>query len=195
MNLNSGIGSRTEIGVSGTSGNINATEIYARLEKIENYLRAGGGTTRAQASTVRRSTTTGGASSVSNGSATNSNTDAIAGIGKNKKPAQYWQDIVNNFKKNGKIMLYTNLINTNATEINDMTVGIEFPKGITPFGKTVLEKPENKMEISKQVSVACGKEMQIKYIDKMPQGEGEMSEEQELSNFANEFDIPFDVIE
>ena len=195
MNLNSGIGSRTEIGVSGTSDNINATEIYARLEKIENYLRAGGGAPRVQSNIVRRQTTTGGTSSVSNGSATNSNTDAIAGIGKNKKPAQYWQDIVNNFKKNGKIMLYTNLINTNATEINDMTVGIEFPKGITPFGKTVLEKPENKMEISKQVSVACGKEMQIKYIDKMPQGEGEMSEEQELSNFANEFDIPFDVIE
>ena len=136
-----------------------------------------------------------GTSSVVNGSAQNSNTDAIAGIGKNKKPAQYWQDIVNNFKKNGKIMLYTNLINTNAIEVNDMTVGIEFPKGITPFGKTVLEKPENKMEISKQVSVACGKEMQIKYIDAMPQGVEEMSEEQELSNFANEFNIPFDVIE
>ena len=62
-------------------------------------------------------------------------------------------------------MIYTNLLNTNAVEINDMTVGIEFPKGITPFGKTVLENPENKMEISNQVSIACGKTMQIKYID------------------------------
>lgn len=190
MNSNIGVGSGT-----GTAGNINAKEIYARLEKIENYLRAGGGAPRAQANTARKTVTTGGTSSVENGSATNSYTDAIAGIGKNKKPAQYWPDIVNNFKKNGKIMLYTNLLNTNATEINDMTVGIEFPKGITPFGKTVLEKPENKMEISKQVSVACGKEMQIKYIDTKPQGVGEMSEEQELSNFANEFNIPFDVIE
>ena len=190
MDSNIEIGSGT-----GTGGNINTTEIYARLEKIENYLRSGGGKTRPQANTSRRTNSTMGTSSVVNGSAQNSNTDAIAGIGKNKKPAQYWQDIVNNFKKNGKIMLYTNLINTNAIEVNDMTVGIEFPKGITPFGKTVLEKPENKMEISKQVSVACGKEMQIKYIDKMPQGVGEMTEEQELSNFANEFDIPFDVIE
>lgn len=190
MNSNIGVGSGT-----GTAGNINAKEIYARLEKIENYLRAGGGAPRAQANTARKTVTTGGTSSVENGSATNRYTDAIAGIGKNKKPAQYWPDIVNNFKKNGKIMLYTNLLNTNATEINDMTVGIEFPKGITPFGKTVLEKPENKMEISKQVSVACGKEMQIKYIDTKPQGVGEMSEEQELSNFANEFNIPFDVIE
>ena len=92
-------------------------------------------------------------------------------------------------------MLYTNLLNTNAIEINDMTIGIEFPKGLTPFGKTVLEKQENKIEISNQVSIACGKEMHIKYIDTKPQDEGELSEEQELSNFANEFDIPFDIIE
>ena len=122
------------------------------------------------------------------------NTEAIAGIGKNSKPAQYWGEIVNNLKKNGKIMLYTNLLNTNAVEINDMTVGIEFPNGLTPFGKTVLEKAENMTEITNQVSIACGKQMHIKYIDTKPQ-EGEMSEEQELSNFASGFDIPFDVIE
>ena len=182
--------------ISSTSNNANSNdgngEIYARLEKIENYLRSGGGTPRVQTSTVRRTNNT-GVNSTSTSKA--SNTDAIAGIGKDKKPAQYWQDIVNNFKKNGKIMLYTNLLETNAIEVNDMTVGIEFPKGITPFGKAVLEKPENKMEISKQVSVACGKEMQIKYIDSKPQGTEEMSEEQELSNFANKFDIPFDIIE
>ena len=92
-------------------------------------------------------------------------------------------------------MLYTNLLNTNAVEVNDMTVGIEFPKGITPFGKAVLEKPESISEISNQISIACGKEMHIKYIDTKPQGEDEMTEEQQLSNFASGFDIPFDVIE
>lgn len=173
---------------SGEGGGANYQEIYARLEKIENYLRSGGGAPRTQAGATRKPTTTpSGPKAI--------NTDAIKGIGKDKKPAQYWQDIVNNFKKNGKIMLYTNLLNTNAIEINDMTVGIEFPKGLTPFGKTVLEKPENKIEISNQVSIACGKEMHIKYIDTKPQDDGQMSEEQELSNFANEFDIPFDVIE
>ena len=92
-------------------------------------------------------------------------------------------------------MLYTNLLNTKAIEINDMTVGIEFPNGLTPFGKTVLEKPENKKEIADQVSIACGKEMHIKYIDTKPQDSEEVSEEQQFANFANEFDIPFDVIE
>ena len=91
-------------------------------------------------------------------------------------------------------MLYTNLLKTNAVEVNDMTVGIEFPEGITPFGKTILERPESISEISNQVSIACGKEMHIKYIDTKPQ-ETENSEEQEISNFASGFDIPFDIIE
>ena len=186
--------SSTNSGDSQTGGNsnINAGEIYARLEKIENYLRAGGGVARTQTSTAgNRVTPSAGIKSNTQANAT----DAIAGIGKDKKPAQYWQQVVDNFKQNGKIMLYTNLLNTNAVEINDMTVGIEFPKGITPFGKTVLERPENKMEIANQVSVACGKTMQIKYIDAKPQEAGNASEENELSNFANKFDIPFDVIE
>ena len=75
-----------------------------------------------------------------------------------------------------------------------MTVGIEVPSGITPFGKAVLDKPENLKEITEQVSIACGKEMHIKYLDTKPQNT-EISEEQKLSNFANGFDIPFDVIE
>lgn len=190
--------SSEEVGTNkgtGAGGNINTTDIYSRLEKIENYLRSGGGIARSQSNTSKRSGTTRDSSSANANSKQDSNMNVIAGIGKNKKPAQYWQDIVSNFKNNGKIMLYTNLIDTNAIEINDMTVGIEFPKGITAFGKSVLEKPENKMEISKQVSVACGKEMQIKYIDTKQKGSGNMTEEQELSNFANEFNIPFDVIE
>ena len=175
-----------------TSGNNNNSEIYSRLEKIENYLRAGG--SRPQVNITNNTKSVKKNSNV-NDTNSASNTNLIAGIGKDKKPAQYWQDIVNNFKKSGKIMLYTNLLNTNAVEVNDMIVGIEFPKGITPFGKTVLEKPENKMEISKQISVACGKEMQIKYIDTKMKDIGEVTEEQELSNFANEFNIPLDIIE
>ena len=170
--------------ISDENSNINTQEIYARLEKIENYLRSGGGVARPQTQATPKKTTN-----------ASTNTSAIAGIGKDKKPAQYWQQVVNSFKQSGRIMLYTNLLNTNAVEIDDMTVGIEFPKGITPFGKTVLEKPENKIEISNQVSIACGKTMQIKYIDTKPQDSSEESEESELSNFANKFDIPFDIIE
>ena len=173
-----------------TSGenNLPGADIYARLDKIENYLRTGCGMPRAQTISNKQPNVMPKQSSLESG------TETIAGIWKNSKPAQYWKDIVNNLKTTGKLVLYTNLINTNAVEVNDMTVGIQFPGGITPFGKTVLEKPENKNELIRQVSIACGKQMHIQYIDTKPQTQ-EMSEEQELSKFANGYDIPFDVVD
>ena len=118
----------------------------------------------------------------------NSNTVATDNISKS------WPKIVNDLKQNGKIVLYTNLINTTAVEMNDMIVGIEFPRGLTPFGKAVLEKPENVNEISKLVSMACGKEMQIKYINGNNQVH-KLTNEEDLQNLANESDIPFNIIE
>lgn len=110
------------------------------------------------------------------------------------KTEEYWPQIVNDLKQNGKIVLYTNLMNTRAKELNDMTIGIEFPNGLTSFGKTVLEKQENIREISNLVSIACGKEMQIKYITNI-QNEIQTTNEQNIQNLANNSDIPFSVIE
>ena len=105
-----------------------------------------------------------------------------------------WPKIVRDLKQSGKIVLYTNLMNTKAIEMNDLIVGIQFPKGITAFGKTVLEKQENIREISNLVSMACGKEMQIKYIENSNQTH-QMTSEENLQNLANESDIPFNIIE
>ena len=91
-------------------------------------------------------------------------------------------------------MLYTNLLNTNAVEINDMTVGIEFPNGMTAFGKTVLERPENKDEIMKQVSMVLGKPMNIKYIDLKGTKE-QPKEPNNVENMMSNLDIPFHVID
>ncbi len=110
------------------------------------------------------------------------------------KSEEYWPQIVNDLKQSGKIVLYTNLIGTTAKELNDMTVGIEFPNGMSSFGKTVLEKQENIREISTLVSMACGKEMQIKYLIPDAQQTHQMTSEESLQNFANESDIPFHVI-
>ncbi len=109
------------------------------------------------------------------------------------KSEEYWPQIITDLKQSGKIVLYTNLLGTKAKEINDMTVGIEFPNGMTSFGKTVLEKQENIREISNLVSIACGKEMQIKYIEKNNQVH-QISQEETLQNLANQSDIPFNII-
>ena len=106
-----------------------------------------------------------------------------------------WPKIVADLKQEGKIMLYTNLINSNATELNDMTVGISFPKGLTPFGKTILEKNENVAELEKRVSMEFGKPMRIKYIEDNKQEVNAKVEENPIESFAQDLDLPFNVIE
>ena len=110
------------------------------------------------------------------------------------KTEEYWPQIVNELKQNGKIVLYTNLIGTKATQINDMTVGIEFPNGMTPFGKAVLEKQENIKELTNLISIASGKPMQIKYISNSEKMH-KITEEDNLKKLANQSDIPFNIIE
>ena len=108
---------------------------------------------------------------------------------------KFWPEIVNNLKAQGKMGLYTNLIGTVAKEVNDMTIGIEFPNGMTAFGKAVLEKPENTKVISDLVSIAKGKEMHIKYIDGGNNPQNTQDSVETIENFANGMDLPFNVID
>ena len=106
-----------------------------------------------------------------------------------------WPQIVADLKQEGKIMLYTNLINSNATEINDMTVGISFPKGLTPFGKAILEKSENITELEKRISMEFGKPMRVKYLEQNKPDVNIKANENPIESFAQELDLPFNVIE
>lgn len=172
-----------------------------RVEKIEKYLKSGRGVV-AQSIPVQNSQST-GYRVITNQTSQQRNINDINKKANTKnditkkfsnKSEEYWPQIMNDLKQNGKIVLYTNLMNTKAKEINDMTVGIEFPNGMTSFGKMVLEKQENVKEISNLVSIACGKEMQIKYIT--PQENiKQITNEENLQNLANESDIPFNIIE
>ena len=179
--------------------------INERVEKIEKYLKSGKGVvvsnpnyvissnaeTMMQKDMSTRQKTNQASTQMSVGAKKQSTTG-------NKKfsshSEEYWPQIMNDLKQNGKIVLYTNLMGTKAKEINDMTVGIEFPNGMSSFGKTVLEKQENIREISNLVSIACGKEMQIKYITPEQQN-CVITNEENLQKFANQSDIPFHIIE
>ncbi len=120
------------------------------------------------------------------------NSSKISAASSNKAE-EYWPQVVKKLKQNGKIVLYTNLMNTRAKEINDMTVGIEFLGGLTSFGKTILEKQENIKELTNLVSMASGKPMNIKYITN--EGNINNREVNDIGNIARESDIPFNVID
>ena len=109
-------------------------------------------------------------------------------------PAKGWANILNDLRQNGKIMLYSNLLKAKPIEVNDMTVGLSFPEGLNPFGKSILEKPENITELSRTFSMEYGKDMKVRIIDsieELPKRE----EKSELESMANDLNIPFNVIE
>ena len=182
-----------------------SSNIEERVDKIEKYLKSG----RVAVNTMQVPVSATPVNQTQNYNLNNrvQSTPTVASntVKQNtmaNKPKQYssdlsksWPTIVKDLKQNGKIVLYTNLMNTSAEEINDMTVGIKFPNGLSSFGKTVLEKQENIKEISTLVSMACGKEMQIKYISEAQSQAVVHRPEDDIQKLANQSDIPFNVIE
>jgi len=175
-------------------GNSNS-DLERRIKELEDKLRSGVQVVAPAQNNVRYSTPSAATASNANNLAETKPAAAKPVSSAKQGPiTQEWTNILNDFKSNGKIMLYTNLLNTNAVEINDMTIGIEFPNGITPFGKTVLERPENKNELIKQVSMVSGKEMNVKYIDLKQQG-ANIPKEENAESIISGLNIPFNVIE
>ena len=76
-----------------------------------------------------------------------------------------WKKVMEILKTNGKIRLYTALINTRAHEVNDMIWEIEFPNGLTSFNEKILQDPTNQKELVMQIFRATGKEVHLKYKD------------------------------
>lgn len=178
-------------------------DVEERLEKIENYLKSGkvvtannpvsynnvsyGNTNNVVRSSIPKSNVT---QNVVNNSVSRQSTTKKYSNDLSKS----WPKIVNDLKQNGKIVLYTNLMNTSAEQINDNTVGIKFQKGMTAFGKAVLDKQENIKEISNLVSMACGKDMLIKYINDVQNQAVVHNPEDDIQKLASESDIPFNIV-
>lgn len=123
----------------------------------------------------------------------------------NKNIISNWTNVLSNLKKQGKVMLYANLINTEAVEINDMTIGIIFKNGLNSFSKELLQKPENMNILTKEISIICGKPMQIKLedADKLKQTSSkintlsnlEKTSEKEEKDLLNTLEIPINFVE
>lgn len=178
--------------------------VEERLEKIENYLKSGKiamqaapATTVAPVQPVSRNLNNPNNFNNSNNfikqSTVQPKTNTVKSYSSDLNKS--WPKIVNDLKQNGKIVLYTNLINTKAEQVNDKTVEIKFPKGINAFGKAVLEKQENIKEISNLVSMACGKDVQIRYISDNQNQVVSHNPEDDIQKLANQSDIPFNIIE
>lgn len=166
-------------GNNGSNNNFSLNNLEQRVTKIENFLRASNFAER------------GTKPKFSVQSNSEEKSKVIQKPKYEGKTQDYWPKLVDNFKEDGKMFMYINLAGTVAKEINDMTVAIEFPNGMSKVAKEFLERPENKMSLKKTISLASGKEMQIKFIDCRPQ-------EEDFSNvfesFASHTDVPFNIV-
>ncbi len=161
-------------------------ELESKMDKISNLVIHNSGTNvdnLSENNPVKRKSN---AKAVQNGP-----TNIIKNFEIKGKKVEGWGKLVSGLKDSGKIMLYTNLMNTTATEVNDMTVGIVFQNGITPFGRSILDKPESVNELTKLVSLEFGKPMQVRYIDaKHPEQAKDI-----VGEITKEIGMPINVID
>lgn len=78
----------------------------------------------------------------------------------NKDFENDWKKIITNLKDSGKMSLYATLVNTKGT-VNDGMLYVYFSK---PFGKAVIEKPENMQILKDAVMSVTGKELPVKCV-------------------------------
>ncbi len=133
-----------------------------RVEKLENAIK-NGIKVQSTSSNITKTKSTGSKQNVDKESQ-----NYGAGTSKTivKKSADFWQNIIETLKEERMPMLYSNLVNARGVLLDDMTLGIEFPDGLTSFGKGVIERPENMAELKRLASLECKKDMRIKLIDK-----------------------------
>lgn len=83
----------------------------------------------------------------------------------NSKASETWKKVIDVLKRNGKIRLFTALINTRINEVNDLIWEVEFPNGLTSFNQKILEDTDNRNELMKEIFKITGKEIHLRYKD------------------------------
>ena len=76
-----------------------------------------------------------------------------------------WKRVIEALKRNGKLRLYTSLINSRLNILNDLVWEVEFPNGLTSFNQRILEDVNNQNEIKQEIFKITGKEIHIKFKD------------------------------
>ena len=71
--------------------------------------------------------------------------------------------VLTKLKENGKIVVYSKLINTKIEKGQDNLVHIIFDGQVDSFTKATLQKDETKIAIKEAVISVCGEDVSVKY--------------------------------
>lgn len=176
---------------AGNSQNTGSDDLERRVTKIENFLRAGNFAKASLSSNGALTQENKDIKPTENASNVESNIAKVAKPKYQGKTQDYWPKIVDDYKKSGKMFMYMNLKGTVAKEINDMTLEVEFPKGMNEVAKDFLARPDIKQNLRETIHLASGKEMQIKFVDT---NDVKRASSNEFEQFIENNNIPFNVI-
>lgn len=176
---------------AGNSQNTGNDDLERRVTKIENFLRAGNFAKASLSSNGELTQENKDIKPTENASNVESNIAQVAKPKYQGKTQDYWPKIVDDYKKSGKMFMYMNLKGTVAKEINDMTLEVEFPKGMNEVAKDFLARPDIKQNLRETIHLASGKEMQIKFVDT---NDVKRASSNEFEQFIENNNIPFNVI-
>ncbi len=183
---------KTNTNSSESGGNAQNADLERRVTKIENFLRAGNFAKARGNGIAANVQTNSGAKVLDTSSNVEPNKATVVTKPKYQgKTQDYWPKIVEDYKTSGKMFMYMNLAGTIAREVNDMTLEIEFPKGMNEVAKGFLARPDIKQNLRETIHLACGKEMQIKFVDTKQETK---TSESEFEQFVESNDIPFNII-
>jgi len=118
------------------------------------------------------------------------------------KTLDNWNDILEDLKNSGRMVIYTNLLDAKAVEIDSKVVGIALQEG-SRFCKMILSKPENQEIIAEAISKRLGREIRVKCVDEedvargMEEGKREKKDEltQKAQDIAKKLNMPLDIID
>lgn len=178
------------IKLSTTIENDGIEEINKRLKAMEEKISNGILNVVTTSSKEQMKSDTNKKNEVSNNIVAKSNTSKTKI--QNLTSEEYWKKVMDKLRQTGKMVLYSNLVATKAKQKDDLTLEVIFPNGLTPFGKTILENPENMKELSKLVLEECGKQMHIKFIDAKEYVE---KKENNIEDMIKGLDVPINIVE
>ncbi len=174
---NNNTNNNNNLQINNINNNSNNKQLEERVTKIENFLKAGNFVTIKQKQ--------------SEGNKVEKKVPAKPKY--EGKVQDYWPKLVDDLKSQGKMVMNMYLKDTIAKEINDMTLVIEFPNGLNSAAKGTLDNPSNKQNLKEMIHLACGKEMQIKFVDTKPQDSSFGTNE--FENFAKNTNLSFNIVE
>lgn len=115
------------------------------------------------------------------------------------KGLEVWGDVLKELKKNGRMVLYTNLLDTKVIEVDSKFVGVVF-KGGSSFNKMFVSKAENLEVVESYLSECMGKDVRIKCMDEEDTVETSKKEEKDeliekAQDIADKLNVTLNIID